>query len=113
MKIKKGKEKDYEEFVKLNSNDGYSYGVVKYMKRWADLLENKIGQNDPKTIIIEYADKLSFEADIEGITGFMYGCAVQALDNFWEYGDILRAWHNKQYGYEGEGTVNPAVLTIG
>jgi hypothetical protein len=24
----------------------------------------------------------------------------------------LRKWHNKEYNYEGEGTVNPAILTI-
>lgn len=25
----------------------------------------------------------------------------------------LRKWHNKEYNYEGDGVVNPAILTIG
>lgn len=109
MKIKNGKEKDYEEFVKVNSSDGYSYAVVKYMNKWAELMESKIDAGEQLENI---ANKTSHEADTEGITGFMYGCAVNALSQFWEYGDKLRKWHNKQYNYNGDGTVNPAILTV-
>lgn len=63
--------------------------------------------------IINIADSTSREADTEGITGFMYGCAVNALSQLWEYGEELREWHNKEYNYEGDGVVNPAILTIG
>ena len=51
--------------------------------------------------------------DIAGITGFMYGCAVNALSQLWEYGEELRKWHNKEYNYNGDGVVNPAILTVG
>lgn len=63
--------------------------------------------------IVDIADSTSREADTEGITGFMYGCAVNALSQLWEYGEELRKWHNKEYNYDGEGVVNPAILTIG
>lgn len=58
------------------------------------------------------ADKLSYDADTEGITGFMYGCAVSILSQCWEYGQYLRKWHNKEYGYDGMGVVNPAVMSL-
>ena len=43
----------------------------------------------------------------------MYGCAVSILSQCWKYGEELRKWHNKEYNYDGDGVVNPAVLTIG
>lgn len=65
-------------------------------------------------VIVDNADKLSNEADVEGITGFMYGCAVSILSQCWEYGEFLRKWHNRKYNYyDGNGIVNPAVLSIG
>lgn len=63
--------------------------------------------------IVDNAERLSHDADVEGITGFMYGCAVNILAQCWEYGEELRKWHNKEYGYEGDGVVNPAILTVG
>lgn len=41
------------------------------------------------------------------------GCAVSILSQCWEYGEYLRKWHNKEYGYDGDGVVNPAVMTVG
>lgn len=112
MKIKTDKEKEYEDFVERNSNDGYSNAVLRYMIAWAEMMEGKITDKDPNEIIPLIADKTSYEADTEGITGFMYGCAVSALAEYWKYGEILRKWHNKEWGYDGEGVVNPAILTI-
>ena len=63
-------------------------------------------------IIVDNAERLSHEADEEGITRFMYGAAVSILSQCWEYGEHLRKWHNKEYGYEGDGVVNPAVITV-
>lgn len=110
MKIKAGKEKEYEHFVEINSKDFYSLGVVNYMKRWADLMEKEI-ENGAK--VIDIADKTSRIADTEGITGYMYGCAVSYLSLLWEYGDELKKWHNKEYNYEGDGVKNPAIITVG
>ena len=62
--------------------------------------------------VIQIAGRASHDADVNGITGFMYGCAVNVLSQVWKYGEELRVWHNKQYGHEGDGIVNPAVLTV-
>lgn len=110
MRVKKGKEADYDRFVETNSHDGYSYGVVKYMRWWADMMEAEMAKGKKLTDI---AEKTSHDADKEGITGFMYGCAVHALADFWEHGEELRQWHNGEYGYHGDGVVNPAILTVG
>ena len=67
-------------------------------------------KHDKDLVLI--ADEASKVADIEGITGFMYGCAVNTLSQLWKYGEELRKWHNKDYGYEGDGVVNPAILTV-
>lgn len=76
-----------------------------------NLIENSTDES--MKVIVENADRLSNEADVEGITGFMYGCAVSILSQCWKYGEELRKWHNKEYDYDGDGVVNPAILTIG
>ena len=110
MQIKRNMEKEFEKCVEINSHDGYSKGVIDYMIRWANMMEESIS-NGYK--INNIAEETSHRADTDGITGFMYGCAVDLLSQFWKYGDQLKIWHNSQYGYEGEGTVNPAIMTIG
>ena len=109
MKIKKSAEQAYQKFVEINSDNGYSYSVVTYMNRWADLMEAEMrkGKSLP-----DIAEQTSHDANTDGITGFMYGCAVAALSGFWEYGEELRVWHNAQHGYHGDGVVNPAILTV-
>lgn len=109
FKDEEGK-KAWDKMVEVNSKDPYGNGVVKYARRWAKYMQKLIAEG--KTVI-EIAEKASHDCDIEGITGFMYGCAVNALAQSWKYGEELRKWHNKDYGYEGDGVVNPAVLTIG
>ena len=113
MKILEGKEKVYKDWYDINT-DGYSRACFTYEERWADMLEKLIefSDEDAMTVIINNADRLSREADIEGITGFMYGCAVNILVQCWKYGEELRKWHNNEYNYNGDGVVNPAVLTI-
>lgn len=109
MKVKKSAEQAYQNFVDVNSKDGYSHAVVTYMNRWADMMEAEMesGKSLP-----DIAKQTSCDADIEGITAFMYGCAVGALSEFWEYGEELRVWHNAQYGHHGDGVVNPAIFTF-
>ena len=110
MKVKEGKVIEYIKFVEANSHDGYSKAVVDFMHRWANLMDEQIASGKE---IPEIADKTSNDADTEGITGFMYGCAVNALSQLWEYGEELRKWHNKEYKYDGDGCVNPAVFSVG
>lgn len=118
MRTKAGTEQEYQDYIATNSQDGYSLGVVTYFERWANLMEAKIAEGSK---LEDIAEETSHTADTEGITGFMYGCAVQALAYFWEHGEQLRRWHNldTQIGIEGEkaneagGVLNPALLSIG
>ena len=113
MKIIEGKEKEYKDWYDKNS-DGYSRAFSTYAERWAEMMEEKIeaSSDDVMKVIVDNADKLSYEADEEGITGFMYGCAVSILSQCWKYGELLRKWHNGEYNYDGDGVVNPAILRI-
>ena len=113
MKVLKGKEKEYKDWYDKN-NDPYGRACFTYAERWADLMEKQIEESEETSfaVIIDNAKRLSHEADVEGITGYMYGCAVNILSQCWQYGEELRRWHNKEYGYEGDGVVNPAIVTI-
>ena len=114
MKIVNGKEQEYREWFDKNS-DSYGGACFTYAERWAEMLEDMIEKSDkdPMQVIVDNAESCSYKADEEGITGFMYGIAVGILSQCWEYGEYLRKWHNKEYNYEGDGVVNPAIMTIG
>jgi hypothetical protein len=103
---------EYQKYVETNSSDGYSRGVVDYAEQWAKLMQIAIA--DGKTNIRDIAEETQKPLSYLGITGFMYGCVIQALAHFWQFGDELRRWHNKEYGVseDKEGVVNPAILTI-
>lgn len=118
MKIAKGKEDIHKQWVDSNSADWYSSAVINFGTHWAEILEriiDKQNDEDPKTVIFNNAGWTSNDADTEGITGFQYGCAVKFLADTWEYGKILNAWHNIQWGFseDTEGTVNPALWSVG
>ena len=106
MKLKN--KEGWEQFVTIN-NDPYGSAVVRYAERWANMMEQEMESGKS---LIDIADATSHKADTDGITGYMYGCAVSILSQVWEHGEELRKWHNKEYGYEGNGTVNPAIITI-
>ena len=103
--------------VEVNKDDSYSNAVTIYAESWADLMENRMAEGKS---LAEVADKASHDANVEGITGFMYGCAVSILSQVWEHGEELRCWHNlkMKLGKEGEkanesgGVLNPALLNI-
>ena len=100
---------EYWKKSRETNSDGYGGCVLDYAEGWAKLMQVEIEKGNK---LSDIAEKTSFELDFLGITGFMYGCAVNILSHCWIYGEELRKWHNKQYGQEGEGVVNPAVLTI-
>lgn len=113
MKILEGKEKEYKDWYEKNS-DPYSRACFTYAERWAEMMEKVIesSTDHPLNVICENAERLSHEADTDGITGFMYGAAVGILSKCWVYGENLRKWHNNEYNYDGDGVVNPAVITV-
>ena len=104
--------------VSVASNqDMYGKGVINFVERWADLMEAHIKNGE---LLDDFAKETSHEADSEGISGFMYGCAVGVMSECWEYGEQLRRWHNLdvQCQEEGErankggGVLNPALLSF-
>ena len=117
MKFKKDMEDKFIKGMQKQKGNGYNLRCFSYAKDWAELMETCIIKGEK---IQDIANQTSHEADIDGITGFMYGVAVSILSDCWEYGEILRRWHNldTQIGNEGEkanekGTVlNPALLNV-
>lgn len=99
----------WEELVKSNT-DSYGAGIMKYARLWGKLMQRRMAETGLS--VAEVAEQASYDADIMGMSGFGYGCAVQALVECWSHGEELRRWHNAQYGHSGEGVVNPAVLVI-
>ena len=114
MKLKDGVGTEYYKYAKTNTKDPYSKATVTYAKDWAEEMERHL----EKGLTIEQcADECGHLVDRRpeyGITGFMFGCAVQGLAQFWIHGEELRIWHNAKYGVgaDKKGTVNPAILTI-
>lgn len=106
----------WDKTVEVNS-DPYGKAGVDFARRWAEMMEEKINNGEQ---LKDIARQASHEADTEGITGFMYGCAVSVLSQVWIHGEELRRWHNKdtQIGDEGDkanesgGVLNPALLNI-
>lgn len=100
------------------NTNGYGAAVYRYADTWARVMEGMIATGQSVSSCANYA---SCMADTEGITGFMYGCAVSILAACWIHGEELRRWHNldTQIGNEGEranengGVLNPALLSIG
>ncbi len=99
--------------------DPYGRACVTYAERWADLMEAAMATGTP---LETCADPTSHAADVEGITGFMYGAAVQMLAQCWAHGEALRQWHNTKTQLRSEGdeanktpgaVLNPAVLHLG
>lgn len=110
MDFKNEKAKKEWDTFKCNNQDFYGKGVVDFCERWAELMEKQITSGKKLT---EVSDATEKEADADGITGFMYGCAIDVLSQTWVYGEDLKAWHNGKYMYKGDGVVNPAILTVG
>lgn len=111
---------DAEGWQRCQDNNTGPYGgrVVKYVRDWGRLMQARIAAGET---VAQCAKETSHIADDDGITGFMYGCAVGILSKCWKHGDELRRWHNldTQIGNEGEkanesgGVLNPAVINIG
>lgn len=106
----------WQNYVSKNA-DGYGRAIIEYAARWAALMEQRMAAGES---LETCADPTSDEADVDGITGFMYGCAVQVLAECWRHGEQLRRWHNKRYQPDNAGNlddepgavINPALLHI-
>jgi len=109
--------KTYQDWKNKNL-DPYGAAVFRFLERWANLMEEQIEKG---LKVEDVAKATTHKDDDEGITGFMYGCAVDILAHCWVYGDELRRWHNLDVQIRDEGvkanekggTLNPALLMIG
>lgn len=103
--------KDAEKWqVYVDKNkDSYGACCIEYAETWARLMQKEMASGKP---LIEIAGPTSFQLGYLGITGFMYGCAVSMLSACWIHGEELRKWHNKEWNHEGDGVVNPAIMTL-
>lgn len=107
-----GGEALWQSWIDANQDD-YGAATMRYTEYWARLMQAKLADGWTTEYLAKVAERTSHEADVDGITGFMYGAAVSMLSQAWVHGEELRRWHNQQYGHDGDSVVNPALLTIG
>mgnify|MGYP005841759513 CR=1 FL=1 len=101
----------WQKSIAAQNGQEYGLAIFRFAERWARLMEAELAEG--KTLS-DIASATADEADIEGISGFMYGAAVCELANAWKHGEALRQWHNGEYNVpsDAKGVVNPAILTI-
>lgn len=107
----------WQKFKDVNQ-EGSGKAIITYAETWARLMQIEMTKGVP---LEDIAESTSQEADLEGITGFMYGAAVSTLSQTWKHGEQLRRWHNLETQLQDEGeranedgeVLNPALLRIG
>jgi len=72
--------------VKSLNTDPYGAAAVRYAERWAKLMQAEMDSGKKLEDIIE---STSYQADDEGMTGFMHGAARCILYKTWKYGKAL------------------------
>lgn len=114
MKMKD--EVQWKVYVDSNAKDPYGARCVSYAQDWANFMERLAKEDIDKLTdgaFMDLAEATAKACDTDGITGFMYGAAVQMLSECWFYGERLRRWHNKEEGApNAEGVINPAILNL-
>jgi hypothetical protein len=71
---------------KANNTDGYGAAIFEYAEGWAKLMQAELANGKS---LADVASKTSFEMDFMGISGFMYGAALQTLVQCWVHGKEL------------------------
>lgn len=106
----------WDEYVTVNT-DPYGKYIITTAEKWMQAMQPRLDAGEE---IKDIAYPCFTEADIDGCTGFQYGCIIKTIYNVWEYGDVLRMWHNleAQLRAEGEranesgGVLNPALISM-
>lgn len=94
---------------KAKNIDTYGACIFEYATGWAKLMQVEISKGAE---LKDIASETSFQLGFLGISGFMYGAAVNVLSHYWKHGEELKNWHNGKYNHNGPGVVNPALLTV-
>lgn len=100
---------DWETYKRVNSEE-YGRGIIRYATIWVQYMEYLTKKYGMK--MSEIWDRCSDLANVDGVTGFMYGAAASIISQVWELGEDFRKCYNSKWNYSGAGTANPAVLTI-
>ena len=96
----------WEEWVNSNKS-AYGKACVDVARRVMEILDGG-KEFEPNEII----GRASEEIKTGGITGFMAGCVAQMVSVCHSRGEDFRLQWNKHYGQEGDGVVNPAIITL-
>lgn len=107
MKIKENLQKEYDDYVKTNSEDTYSKACVDCGEAFGNALD------EGKTP--DEAEKIMCDTPMgKELTGFMVGSIMSAIAHFHPRGEEVNSWWNKRFGGTGDekGTINPAIVTI-
>lgn len=104
MNTKPELKNEYDEYVKVNSNDEYSKECV----RAGDMIAAVLDEHKSPREALDTINGV-------GLTGFMATMAVKAVVHFHPRGEEVRHEWNKDWGREDlqDGIVNPSVLTAG
>lgn len=73
------------------SPDGRGDRVIKFIERWARLMEGRMANGDTLEMC---AEETSLLANKKGIPGFAYKLAVYILVRVWVHGEQLCSWYN-------------------
>lgn len=110
----------WQSWVDANT-DSYGLCIMQYAQQWAEEMEARIANGETVEQCAKETGRIVDDRPGFGITGFMYGAAVQMLAKAWKHGEALRRWSNVDIAGEEQGaranesggTINPAILTIG
>lgn len=104
FKIKPEMTEIWKKTVSENCMDSYSFGVTIAVIKSFEILDDD--SKSPKE-----AQEAWKGLDM---TGFMAGCAASIISQIHLRGQEFREYWNKQFGSDSkEGTVNPAIMTVG
>ena len=111
MQVKSGMEQKYQALIEISRQSVYNQALLRYMERWADLMESEfsVGSSLP-----DIAEDTSRRANTESITKYQHEQAVEMLAKYWSHGDVLLEWHEQHESHFGPGPYDgtPACLKM-
>lgn len=107
----------WDEAIRINGAEESGRATITFAHRWANAMEAAMRAGEP---LEACAKRTSVAANVDGISDYMYGLAVELLVQCWVHGEQLRLWHNLdvQMQDEGEeanrtgGLLNPASFRL-
>lgn len=109
FEVKTTSKSDWEKYKREYTGD-YGEAIIRYAILWIQYMEYLTKKYEFQ--LSKIGDKCSRLADLEGVNYFMKNDAANIISHVWKHGEEFRKCYNAKWNYSGEGTVNPAVLTI-